>query len=203
VYWPLCEELSLCSWQISGFGKAEQERIEFEKAFELIPDNWNGVPGLGRRLHNNTNHDILSVARKVLEGELTYQKGDHEKAFELLREAGKLESSPPQGKLIYDEPWGYMQPTRHALGALLLEQGHLKEAELVYREDLGLAPGVPRPYQHPDNVWALHGLCEALKLQGQDDKHLQGRLSLALARSDIDISASCFCRRSTCCKISK
>jgi hypothetical protein len=31
-----------------------------------------------------------------------------------------------------------MQPTRHALGALLLEQGRLEQAEAVYRADLGL-----------------------------------------------------------------
>ena len=29
-------------------------------------------------------------------------------------------------------------PTRHALGALLLEQGRVEEAEAVYRADLGL-----------------------------------------------------------------
>ena len=33
-----------------------------------------------------------------------------------------------------------MQPVRRALGALLLEQGRVEEAESVYREDLGLLP---------------------------------------------------------------
>ena len=35
--------------------------------------------------------------------------------------------------LVYDEPWGWMVPTRHALGALLLEQGHIEEATDVFR----------------------------------------------------------------------
>ena len=37
-----------------------------------------------------------------------------------------------------------MQPVRHALGALLLEQGRVAEAEAVYREDLGLGGALPR-----------------------------------------------------------
>lgn len=179
--------------------KAEEEHAAFEAAFETVPLDWQEVPGLGRRLHNNTCRDILEVSRKVLEGELAYQHGRHEEAFELLREAGRLESSPPDGKMVYDEPWGFMQPTRHALGALLLEQGRWAEAEKTYREDLGLDSSVPRPYQHPDNVWALHGLCEALKHQGKDDLELVRRLALAAARADVPINASCFCRRSTCC----
>ena len=42
--------------------------------------------------------------------------------------------------MAYDEPWGWMQPTRHAYGALLLEQGHVEEAAAVYAADLGLKP---------------------------------------------------------------
>jgi hypothetical protein len=47
--------------------------------------------------------------------------------------------------LPYDEPWGWMQPTRHAHGALLLEQGHTREAADVYAADLGLDPTLNRP----------------------------------------------------------
>jgi hypothetical protein len=43
---------------------------------------------------------------------------------------------------------------RHALGAFLLEQGRVGEAEAVFRKDLE---------QHPGNVWALHGLAECLQ----------------------------------------
>ena len=56
-----------------------------------------------------------------------------------------------------------MHPPRHALGALLLEQGHYEEAEAVYRADLGLNNTVPRCAQHRNNVWALHGIVECLK----------------------------------------
>ena len=53
-----------------------------------------------------------------------------------------------------------MQPVRHALGALLLEQGRAAEAEAVYREDLGLGGTLPRAQIHPDNLWALRGLLD-------------------------------------------
>ena len=50
-----------------------------------------------------------------------------ETAFASLRAAVAMEDALP-----YDEPWGVMQPCRHALGALLLEQGCAVEAESVY-----------------------------------------------------------------------
>ena len=60
-----------------------------------------------------------------------------------------------------------MQPTRHALGALLLEQGRIEEAEAVYRSDLGLDGKLSRACQHPDNLWSLHGLHECLVRRGE------------------------------------
>ena len=72
-------------------------------------------------------------------------------AFAHLREAVALEDG-----LAYDEPWGWMQPVRHALGALLLQQGHVAEAEAAYNADL--APG-----RHPENVWSLKGLVDCAK----------------------------------------
>jgi len=65
-------------------------------------------------------------------------------AFARLRAAVALEDDLP-----YDEPWGWMQPVRHALGALLLEQGRAAEAEVVYREDLGLGWGTARRANPP------------------------------------------------------
>jgi len=37
----------------------------------------------------------------------------------------------------------------------------------VYRDDLGLSGRVQRCTQHPDNVWALHGLVECLERRGE------------------------------------
>lgn len=89
-----------------------------------------------------------------------------------------------------------MQPTRHAYGALLLEQGHVEEAEAVYRADLGLDGTIGRSFQHPENVWSLHGYHECLVRLGKHDLALmiKQRLDLAAARADVPIHASCYCR---------
>src|SRR5262249_13577687 len=104
----------------------------------------------------------LSVAAEMVKGEIAYRKGRFDAAFTHLRRSVALDDNLP-----YDEPWGWMQPTRHALGALLLEQGHVEEAETVYRADLGLDPALPRACQHLENVWSLHGLHECLMRLGQ------------------------------------
>ena len=144
-----------------------------------------------RRVHNNTVRDLLEIAHAMLDGELEYRRGHHELAFAHLRRSVELDDALP-----YDEPWGWMQPTRHALGALLLEQGRVAEAEAVYRSDLGLDGKLSRACQHPDNLWSLHGLHECLTRRGETVEAglIKQRLDLALARSEVPVKASCFCR---------
>lgn len=97
--------------------------------------------------------------------------------------------------LPYDEPWGRMQPTRHAYGALLLEQGRVTEAEAVYRADLGLDETLPRAVQHPGNVWALHGFHECLVRLGREGEARIVAQQLKIAPApDVPIEASCLCR---------
>jgi hypothetical protein len=90
-------------------------------------------------------------------------------------------------------------PLMGALGALLIEQNRVEEALQVYREDLGFDPSIPRAYQHPDNVWALHGYHECLTRLGRtgEAEMVRQRLDLASARADTPIQASCACRLST------
>ena len=142
-------------------------------------------------MFNNTCLSVLAVAEYMLAGEIEYRRGNYEEAYALLEESVRLDDN-----LEYDEPWGWMQPTRHALGALLLEQDHVDAAEAVYRSDLGLDGTLARTYQHPDNVWSLHGLVECLEREEKQAEAalLKPRLSLALSRTDIDITSSCFCR---------
>ncbi len=164
---------------------AEAEQAAFRDAVERVPDT--------RYVFNNTCLDILAIASEMLDGELEYRRGNHEAAFAHLRRSIELDDGLP-----YDEPWGWMQPTRHAYGALLLEQGRVEEAEAVYRADLGLDDTVPRAYQHPDNVWSLHGFHECLSRLGKDAeaRMVALRLDLALARTDVEVSSSCYCRMS-------
>lgn len=134
---------------------------------------------------------MLAVGEAMMEGEIAYHRGEHDRAFDWLRLAVARDDA-----LNYTEPWAWMHPPRHALGALLAEQGRFDEAERAYREDLGLAEGVPRCCQHPDNVWALHGLLECVERRGPsgEAKLLRQRLDMALERADQKITASCCCR---------
>ncbi len=163
---------------------AEAERDRFLAARDAVPES--------RMLFNNTCQDILKIAEAMLMGELEYHKGDHEAGLAHLRRAVELDDTLP-----YDEPWGWMQPTRHALGALLLDQGRVEEAEAVYRADLGLDASLARACQHPQNVWSLHGLHECLTRRSEtvEARHVKLQLDRAAARAERPIRASCFCRR--------
>ena len=164
--------------------EAEAERANFIAARGRVQES--------RYMHNCSCLDLLAIAEQMLDGELEYRKGNHDIAFAHLRKAIELEDGLP-----YDEPWGWMQPVRHALGALSLEQGRIEEAEQAYREDLGLAGDLPRACIHPDNIWSLKGLDECLTQRGAGDtaeaKMIRQRLMLAQSRSDMPVGASCHC----------
>ncbi|MER7563990.1 hypothetical protein ABTZ93_13585 [Streptomyces sp. NPDC097941] len=180
------------AWSALGrITEAEGERALFHEAVGEVPGT--------RMLFNNTCADILAVASAMLDGELAYRKGEFDTAFAALERSVELDDNLP-----YDEPWGWMQPTRHAYGALLLEQGRVTEAEAVYRADLGLDDTLPRPLQHPGNVWALHGLHECLVRGGKEGEAriIAQQLRVAAALADVPVQASCFCRLETgsgCC----
>lgn len=170
---------------LGNIAEAEAERNTFAAAYERVPET--------RLIHNNTCRDLLAIAAEMLNGELEYRRGNFDVAFSHLRRSVELDDTLP-----YDEPWGWMQPARHALGALLLEQGRTEEAEEVYRADLGLDGKLSRACQHPDNLWSLHGLHECLVRRGEDREAvlIKQRLDLAVARADVPVTASCFCRQS-------
>jgi tetratricopeptide (TPR) repeat protein len=162
---------------------AEATRDEFATAVTLVPDT--------RYLFNNTALDILAVAGAMLDGEIAYRRGLVDEGFTHLRRAIALDDALP-----YDEPWGWMQPTRHAYGALLLEQWRVEEAAAVYAADLGLDPTVSRSVHHPCNVWSLHGYHECLERLGRHDEAriIAQQLAIARARADVPVLASCACR---------
>jgi tetratricopeptide (TPR) repeat protein len=149
-------------------GDCSAERNGTSLALSLFP-HWANQRGAARnraarqvakdltdqwRMGNNSAAEVIAIARTMAEGELAYREGDAERAFSLLRQAVELED-----RLSYDEPPGWMQPVRHALGALLLADNRPTEAEAVYRADL---------IRHPHNAWSLLGLQQALQAQEKD-----------------------------------
>ena len=178
--------MSVAHGALGNVEAAERQALRFDEALETVPDS--------RYVFNNRCVDILAVAREMMLGELQYRRGSHEAAFAHLRRSVELDDDLP-----YDEPWGWMQPTRHALAALLLEQGRVEEAAEVYRADLGYDETLSRACQHPDNVWSLHGYHECLERLGRHAEAtlVRQRLQIALARTDTPVTASCFCRLDT------
>lgn len=121
-----------------------------------IYENIRNLPETQTRiLHNNSVSDLLAVDSEMIQGEIAYFEGNHELAWIHLQRGVTL-----QDNLNYDEPWGKMQPIRHALGGLLLENDFIDDAERVFREDLKL---------HPKNPWALSGLIGCLKRHKSTD----------------------------------
>ncbi|MEM6373183.1 MAG: hypothetical protein AAF727_10450 [Pseudomonadota bacterium] len=163
--------------------EAEAAGLAFDAAYAAVPED--------RYLFQNAARDVLEVAALMMRGEIAFKAGRHDEGLEFLRAAVQRDDT-----LLYEEPWAWPQPTRHALGALLMEAGAYAEAESVYRADLGLDGKLPRPSQHPRNVWALHGLHECLTRRSEavEVTHIKGLLDQALARADIPIRASCLCR---------
>ncbi len=172
---------------------AEQEQRLLHFALKRIPND--------RKFFNNSAQSILAIGEMMLAGELEYHKGNHDLAYTHLRESVRRNDD-----LEYTEPWAWMHPPRHALAALLAEQGHFEKAEDVYRTVLGLNDKLQRCAQHHDNVWALHGLVECLKHRSVSDELplFEAKLKAALAKTDVEITSSCLCRAQTsqagCCE---
>ncbi|MEQ8767677.1 MAG: tetratricopeptide repeat protein [Planctomycetota bacterium] len=156
--------------------KAEAELAAFEAALEDVPGS--------ARIGNNSAKSVLAIARAMLHGELLFRKGDLDEAFERIEEAVRLDDL-----LRYDEPWGWMQPARHSLGALLVQAERYEDAIPVYREDLR---------KNPENGWSLHGLAECLRRTGQIEEatEVEARFQKAWQRADVVLPGSCYCRTS-------
>jgi tetratricopeptide (TPR) repeat protein len=121
----------------------------------------------------------VKVAERVLAAEIAGAQGRHEDAVEALRQAVAIEDELP-----YDEPPAWHLPVRHTLGAMLLAEGRVAEAEAVYREELR---------RNPENGWSLFGLSQALAAQDHAEANEVGqRFERAWANADITLTASQF-----------
>ncbi|TDJ67569.1 MAG: hypothetical protein E2O39_14565 [Planctomycetota bacterium] len=161
---------------LANLDRTSDARAELTSLDALVPELEEGwMIGVNKAVR------VLAIARKMAEGEILWREGRADDAYAALREAVTLEDT-----LVYDEPPGWMQPVRHALGALLLAGGEAAEAEQVYTTDLE---------DNPENAWSLLGLEQALRAQGrtQEAGALVLRLERAWARADVEPPASCYC----------
>jgi tetratricopeptide (TPR) repeat protein len=119
---------------------------------------------------------LLNISVAVLEGDMAARKGDYNRAVASLDKAVRLEDG-----LSYIEPPDWGVPTRHVLGAVLIEAGRAEEAETVYWEDLR---------RNPESGWALLGLRQALRAQKKDDAAIERRLRKAWPDADANLTST-------------
>jgi tetratricopeptide (TPR) repeat protein len=154
------------------FAEARREHQALIAAVRRLPEN--------RAVGVVPVRDLADIAERVLAGEIAVREGDIEAAIEALQKAVTLEDA-----LRYFEPPLWHIPSRHSLGAVLLQAKRAEEAERVYRQDL---------QQYPHNGWALTGLEQSLIAQGRDRDAAAVRQEFKQAwrRADIPLAASRF-----------
>jgi tetratricopeptide (TPR) repeat protein len=121
---------------------------------------------------------LMTIAEEIVRGELAYAEGDTLAGLAHLERAVRLEDG-----LRYNEPPDWYFPVRHFLGAMLLEAGRPKEAEVVYAADLR---------KNPENGYSLLGLQQALEKQGEseDARTVEKRFNRAWAGATHSLTSS-------------
>ncbi len=162
---------------LTALGRVEEAAArlrDFDAVVATIEDT--------RPIGNNPALTVLKIPRALLAGELAFKRGETEAGLTSLREAVRLQS-----ELVYDESPDWMMPSRHTLGAALLEASQFEEAESVFRADL---------LQYPNNGWSLFGLERALAGLGKaaDAKLAGEQFAAAWSHADVKLSSPCFCQ---------
>jgi tetratricopeptide (TPR) repeat protein len=136
-------------------GELEMAEAELAKLKEFRVKFKDGLPGYNA-VGMYVQGDLVAIADELATGLISASKGDYEKAIFHLSTATRLEDGN-----MYTEPAAWNFPTRHFLGAILLENDRAKEAEVVYWDDLK---------HNPNNAYSLYGLYQSYKALGNDEK---------------------------------
>jgi tetratricopeptide (TPR) repeat protein len=159
---------------LAATGKLDEARAEasaIRAIASAIPDDM--LAGL------NAGRTVLDLAATVVEARIA-EVARAPEAVSRWRAAVALED-----QLAYNEPADWFYPTRHYLGAALLDLDRAAEAEAVYREDLT---------KNPHNGWALFGLERALGAQkkSKERKKVESEWVAAWKDADIKLTRSAF-----------
>lgn len=158
-----------------NLGNMEEAENEYTQLAELVEGLRDGMPGYSNFQDVG---GLLTIAQNVVAGEIAAKKGDFDMALYHLGAAVRMEDS-----LAYNEPPSWYFPTRHILGAILLDAGRPVEAEVVYWEDLE---------HNPENAYSLYGMYQALRAQKKDDMaaEFKARYDAMWADSDVKLASS-------------
>ncbi|MEL6244436.1 MAG: hypothetical protein AAFQ85_03725 [Pseudomonadota bacterium] len=122
--------------------KAELDALAGLQDADMATYDAYGVPVAG----------IMDVAHLTLEGRMLAAEGDMDQAVDKLDAAADKHE-----QLSYMEPTWWYYPTRQTLAAYLLRNGQADRAEREFFRTL---------LNSPNNAYALYGLAEAYKAQG-------------------------------------
>ncbi|MDA7568313.1 hypothetical protein N8742_01270 [Emcibacteraceae bacterium] len=158
-------------------GNMSEAEKEMASLSSLVDKMTEGQPGYS---NFEDAGGLLTIALQVVEGEMASKKGDYDKAVFHLSSAARMEDS-----LAYNEPPSWYFPTRHILGAILLDAGRPVEAEVVYWDDLK---------HNPENAYSLYGMYQALTAQKKDAlaEEFMNRYNKMWANSDVKLTSSRF-----------
>ena len=128
----------------------------------------------------NPASQIVKIPMNILRGELLLKQNKVEAGLAALSDAIKSEED-----LRYNEPPDWKIPSRHFLGAALVNAGRFEEAEKIYLEDLK---------KNPENGWSLTGLIQCQSKLGKKSEMAASakRFAKAWKNSDIALTSSIF-----------
>jgi tetratricopeptide (TPR) repeat protein len=159
-------------------GRASEAEAEIEAIRRILKDKtFLETPAT---FSSNTGEHVLRITPEILAGELAASRGEFDKALGHLQTAVRYEDA-----LVYTEPPDWPLPVRLNLGAVLLQADRPLEAEVVFWEDLS---------KNPENGWALTGLEQALRAQGNTEQaeSIAERKRKAWAQADVELTAARF-----------
>lgn len=119
--------------------------------------------------------NLLMIAHAILNATIADLHDDETATFAYLKAAKKI-----QHDMGYHEPPDWYFPVNEALADAYLKWGHPQEAIMTYQEDL---------QQYPKNGWALFGLANSLKANGETLKANQVMQEFNEAWQHADIAA--------------
>lgn len=160
------------AWANLGeISKAKKELADLRELRRTLPKDYT----IGRAPASR----LLGIAELLVSADVKRASGDLDEAIDLLARATRIEDS-----LEYNEPPDWYFPTRHVLGATLIEAGYLDEAEEIYWQDLRKAP---------QNGYSLRGLLNVAEKKA--DPRFGGyksKFDESWRRADIKLNSSRF-----------
>ena len=163
--------------------EADRERALFQQAVAASPGTVNSS--------TTSRTPCWGWPRAMLDGELEYHRGNHDAAYEHLRESRAPRRQPQLHRALGLDASTAARAGGAAVGAGSLRRSRSSLSRRSWPERAG-----PALRPAPDNVWALHGLVECLQARGETEGAAGARTEAChgLTKVDVPITSSCMCR---------